>query len=119
MKKIITALILEVLIVTASGCAPLMNTVSYNPGGNETYVGFSESDSGTSTDDSASSGKTETSAASVSSLFGKSTYGTKWVDSEVIGRVKATDKIRLQDDFAAAVNQEWIVSSDETAMVFQ
>ena len=119
MKKRITALILAGLIVAASGCAPLVNTVSYNPGGNDTYAGFSESDSGTSTDDSASSGKTETSAASVSSLFGKSTYGTKWVDSEVIGRVKATDEIRLQDDFAAAVNQEWIVSSDETAMVFQ
>ena len=34
----------------------------------------------------------------------------KWVDSDVKGTVKAEDEIRLQDDFAAAVNQKTIVS---------
>ena len=41
-------------------------------------------------------------------------YG-KWVDSDLRGAVKADDVIRLQDDFAAAVNRETIVAhqSDE------
>ncbi|MBR1523302.1 MAG: M13 family metallopeptidase [Lachnospiraceae bacterium] len=35
----------------------------------------------------------------------------KWVDSDVKGTVKADDVIRLQDDYAAAVNQDWIVNA--------
>ena len=31
----------------------------------------------------------------------------KWVDSDLIGTVPADAEIRLQDDFAAAINQEW------------
>ena len=34
----------------------------------------------------------------------------KWIDSDLIGSVKADDVIRLQDDFAAAANQEIITS---------
>ena len=34
----------------------------------------------------------------------------KWVDSDLKGSVKADDVIRLQDDFAAAVNRETITS---------
>ena len=37
--------------------------------------------------------------------------GGKWVDSDVAGVVTADDTFRLQDDFAAAVNQDFIVSS--------
>lgn len=36
--------------------------------------------------------------------------GGKWVDSDIIGAVKAEDDIRLQDDFAAAVNREYMIS---------
>lgn len=35
----------------------------------------------------------------------------KWVDSDVTGTVKAEDVIRLQDDYAASVNQDWIVNA--------
>lgn len=34
----------------------------------------------------------------------------KWIDSDIKGYVKADDTIRLQDDFAAAANQELITS---------
>ena len=35
----------------------------------------------------------------------------KWVDSDIYGSVKAEDEIRLVDDFAAAVNKDFIVST--------
>ncbi len=35
----------------------------------------------------------------------------KWVDSDIIGAVKHNDNIRLQDDFAAAVNKDYILSA--------
>ena len=35
----------------------------------------------------------------------------KWVDSDVSGMVKSKDNIRLQDDFAAAVNKDYILSA--------
>lgn len=37
--------------------------------------------------------------------------GGKWVDSDVVGTVTESSEIRLQDDFAAAVNQDWIVNA--------
>ena len=37
--------------------------------------------------------------------------GGKWVDSDVIGTVKPEDDIRLQDDFAAAVNKDYIATA--------
>ena len=37
--------------------------------------------------------------------------GGKWVDSDVAGFVTAGDSFRPQDDFAAAVNQDYIVST--------
>ena len=37
--------------------------------------------------------------------------GGKWVDSDVSGMVKSEDNIRLQDDFAAAVNKDYILSA--------
>ena len=37
--------------------------------------------------------------------------GGKWVDSDVIGVVGAEDNIRLQDDFAAAANKDYILSA--------
>ena len=45
--------------------------------------------------------------------------GKKWVDSDVIGRVKASDEFRAQDDYAAYVNKDWIVSSDEYSGTFR
>ncbi|MBQ6928522.1 MAG: M13 family metallopeptidase [Oscillospiraceae bacterium] len=36
-----------------------------------------------------------------------------WVDSDLIGAVKADDEIRLQDDFAAAVNKDWKLEKGE------
>ena len=39
--------------------------------------------------------------------------GGKWVDSDVEGYVKADDNIRLQDDFAAAANKDWIVNGQD------
>ncbi len=44
-----------------------------------------------------------------SDLSGVPGHG-KWVDSDVAGFVTAEDEIRLQDDFAAAANQEYITS---------
>ena len=37
--------------------------------------------------------------------------GGKWIDSDVSGMVKSEDNIRLQDDFAAAVNKDYIMSA--------
>ena len=37
--------------------------------------------------------------------------GGKWVDSDISGKVTESDAIRLQDDYAAAVNQDWIVNA--------
>ena len=37
--------------------------------------------------------------------------GGKWVDSDVSGMVKQEDNIRLQDDFAAAANKDYILSA--------
>ena len=37
--------------------------------------------------------------------------GGKWVDSDVYGMVKPEDNIRLQDDFAAAANKDYILSA--------
>ena len=37
--------------------------------------------------------------------------GGKWVDSDVFGMVRAEDNIRLQDDFAAAANKDYILSA--------
>ncbi|MCR4924284.1 MAG: M13 family metallopeptidase [Lachnospiraceae bacterium] len=34
-----------------------------------------------------------------------------WVDSDIAGTVKAEDNIRLQDDFAAAANKDFLVST--------
>lgn len=51
--------------------------------------------------------------------------GGKWVDSDVAGYVRAEDEIRLQDDFAAAVNQDWIAKTllsnenDEKGAVYE
>ena len=36
-----------------------------------------------------------------------------WVDSDLIGAVKAEDEIRPQDDFAAAVNKDWKLEKGE------
>ena len=36
--------------------------------------------------------------------------GNKWIDSDIIGSVSEGDEIRLQDDFAAAANKEWILT---------
>ncbi len=36
--------------------------------------------------------------------------GNKWIDSDIIGSVSESDNIRLQDDFAAAANKEWILT---------
>ncbi|MDO4804678.1 MAG: M13 family metallopeptidase [Lachnospiraceae bacterium] len=44
--------------------------------------------------------------------------GDKWVDSDVIGFVKAEDEIRLQDDFAAAVNKDWIANGNSAGVVY-
>lgn len=38
--------------------------------------------------------------------------GGKWVDSDVLGMVKAEDSIRIQDDFAAAANKDYFLSAD-------
>ena len=44
----------------------------------------------------------------------------KWVDSNLIGSVPEDTEIRLQDDFAAAVNQEWKNSlGEEKKLLFQ
>ena len=45
--------------------------------------------------------------------------GKNWVDSDVIGRVKASDEFRAQYDYAAYVNKDWIVSSDEYSGTFR
>ena len=37
--------------------------------------------------------------------------GGKWVDSDVSGMVNPEDNIRLQDDFAAAANKDYILSA--------
>ena len=37
--------------------------------------------------------------------------GGKWVDSDVTGMVNPEDNIRLQDDFAAAANKDYILSA--------
>ncbi|MBQ8946353.1 MAG: M13 family metallopeptidase [Lachnospiraceae bacterium] len=37
--------------------------------------------------------------------------GGKWVDSDIIGNVDASSDIRLQDDFAAAANKDWIINA--------
>ena len=39
--------------------------------------------------------------------------GDKWVDSDLIGSVSENDNIRLQDDYAAAANKDWILSVEE------
>ncbi|MBR4581120.1 MAG: M13 family metallopeptidase [Lachnospiraceae bacterium] len=44
--------------------------------------------------------------------------GTAWVNSNMAGEVTANTTYRLQDDFAAAVNQEWILSDDEVIGTF-
>ena len=36
-----------------------------------------------------------------------------WVDSDLIGAIKAEDEIRPQDDFAAAVNKDWKLEQGE------
>ena len=36
--------------------------------------------------------------------------GDPWIDSDMIGSVTEGDEIRLQDDFAAAANKEWILT---------
>ena len=37
--------------------------------------------------------------------------GGKWVDSDIVDSVKEETQIRLQDDFAAAVNKDFITST--------
>ena len=36
--------------------------------------------------------------------------GDPWLDSDILGSVSESDEIRLQDDFAAAANKEWILT---------
>ncbi len=103
MKKRVVALFLACLIVGSTGCAPLQTTLSYSGD-----VGTESSSQNAGTKDNSSK----------TSLFGQNGYGTKWVNSDVIGSVKATDNIRLQDDYAAAVNQDWLVSSDQVRLTF-
>ena len=44
----------------------------------------------------------------------------KWVDSDISGSIKPEDEIRLQDDFAAAVNKDWkLERGDSYYGVFQ
>ncbi len=44
----------------------------------------------------------------------------KWVDSNITGSIKPEDEIRLQDDFAAAVNKDWkLEMGDKYYGVFQ
>ncbi len=44
--------------------------------------------------------------------------GGRWVDSDVKGYVKAQDTTRLQDDFAAAVNRDWIVNGQDSELEY-
>ncbi len=37
--------------------------------------------------------------------------GNKWLDSDLIGSVTEDTNVRLQDDFAAAANKDWILNS--------
>ncbi|MBO6137968.1 MAG: M13 family metallopeptidase [Lachnospiraceae bacterium] len=39
--------------------------------------------------------------------------GDKWVDSDIIGSVTRESEIRIQDDYAAAANKDWILSAEE------
>lgn len=57
------------------------------------------------TPDAAAEGTEAQAAAAVA------TRGTAWADSDLVGAVSADSDIRLQDDFAAAVNGEWIASA--------
>ena len=106
MRKRVIALFMACLVVFACGCAPIQKTLSYSA--NAGIVDAGNTETTTEGNDKASK----------KSLFSQNGYGTKWVDSGVIGAVKSTDSIRLQDDFAATVNQEWLVSSDQIALVF-
>lgn len=54
---------------------------------------------------------------SISEIFNNG-VGAKWVDSSIIGKVSPTDVIRLEDDFAAAINQEWVTSDDAIERTF-
>ena len=36
--------------------------------------------------------------------------GDPWIDSDMLGSISESDEIRLQDDFAAAANKEWILT---------
>ena len=36
--------------------------------------------------------------------------GDPWIDSDLLGSVSENDEIRLQDDFAAAANKDWILT---------
>ncbi|MBQ7583109.1 MAG: M13 family metallopeptidase [Lachnospiraceae bacterium] len=36
--------------------------------------------------------------------------GDQWIDSDILGSITENDEFRLQDDFAAAANKEWILS---------
>ena len=43
-----------------------------------------------------------------------------WIDSDIIGAIDENDNIRLEDDYAAAVNKEWKLSMGDTFhQVFQ
>ena len=50
---------------------------------------------------------TVTACSGVEALQSLAGNGNKWVDSDVTGSVSADEKIREQDDFAAAVNSPW------------
>ena len=41
---------------------------------------------------------------------GSFAQGNKWIDSDIIGSISEGDEIRLQDDFAAAANKDWILT---------
>ncbi len=49
-------------------------------------------------------------AEDLASLAGKS---DGWVASDIIGTVEAEDEFRLQDDFAAAANKDWILAHSD------
>lgn len=82
LKKITALALTFALVLTAAGCG----------NGGEGNEDFSEQTGA---------------SAELSSAPG----GGKWVDSDVIGMVKPEDNIRLQDDFAAAANKDYILSA--------
>lgn len=44
--------------------------------------------------------------------------GEKWIASDIAGSIKETDRIRPQDDFAAAVNRDWSLGAEPESSAF-